>query len=64
VSAEQFEIFFNGIMKKDAVPPDDDRRLYKIAEKYGVPSVLIRVMYFMWRRDRNPVTILDCAEKR
>ena len=53
-------------MKREAVDIADDQRLYRLAKKYGVPSVLIRVVYFIWKTAQHTDgrTILDHAEKR
>lgn len=62
---EQFELFFDGIMKREAVDIADDQRLYRLANKYGVPSVLVRVCFFIWKTARHSDgSILDRAEKR
>ena len=62
---EQFEQFFNGVMARNAVAPHDDQRLYQLANKYGTPSVFIRVLFFMWKTAQHRHgTIIDRAEKR
>jgi hypothetical protein len=53
---EQFEAFFNGMMKRESVAPSTDQRLYQLANKYGVPSSLVRVIWFMWA---NNTRMLD-----
>ena len=62
---EQFELFFDGIMKREAVDIVDDQRLYRLANRYGVPSVLVRVCFFIWETAQHrDGSILERAEKR
>ena len=61
--AEQFSQWINGILKTP-IPPDEDKILYEIGKRFGVQAFLIRIIYFLWQRDRNAVTLLDSAEKR
>jgi hypothetical protein len=63
LSAEQFSQWINGVLK-DPIPPEDDKILYEIGKRFGIQSFLIRLVYCLWRRDRNAVTPLDHAEKR
>jgi hypothetical protein len=53
MSVGAFEQFFNQMTDKSAVSPEDDRRLYALGERSGLPKIVIRALYFFWREFRK-----------
>jgi hypothetical protein len=53
MSVEGFEKFFNRMTDKSAVSPEDDRRLYALGERSGLPKIVIRALYFFWLEFRK-----------
>jgi hypothetical protein len=49
MSVEAFEQFFNRMTDKSAVSPEEDRKLYALGERTGMPKIVIRALYFFWR---------------
>ena len=45
---DAFERFFNRVTDKSSVAAEDDRRLYALGERSGLPKIFIRTLYFMW----------------
>jgi hypothetical protein len=45
---DSFEQFFKRLTDKSAIGADDDRRLYVLGERSGLPKIIIRAMYFLF----------------
>jgi hypothetical protein len=45
---ESFEQLFGRIFDRASVSAEDDKRLYALAERSGLPKMVVRSLYFIW----------------
>jgi hypothetical protein len=45
---ESFEQLFGKIFDRTSVSAEDDRRLYALAERSGLPTIVVRSLYIFW----------------